>query len=145
MLRVYHSGIVVLRDVGSAGVGRVHGLWFFWVLRFVMLRVYHSGIVVPRDVGSAGVGLVHGHWFFWVVRFVMLRVYHSGIVVLRDVGSAGVRLGCVVRVQRASDAPCRWKRGCGPEPRGGNPPARLPCKGFPFGLSLMKCPGWRHR
>jgi hypothetical protein len=54
-LRVYHSGIVVPRDVGSAGVGLVHGHWFFWVVWFVRLRVYHSGIVVPRDVGSAGV------------------------------------------------------------------------------------------
>jgi hypothetical protein len=79
---------------------------FFWVVWFVRLRVYHSGIVVPRDVGSAGVGLVHGLWFFWVVWFVRLMVYHSGIVVPRDVGSADVGLGCVVRVQRPSDAPC---------------------------------------
>jgi hypothetical protein len=99
--------------------------------------VYHSGILVPRDVGSAGVGLVHGLWFFWVVWFVRLRMYHSGIVVPRDVGSAGVGLGCVVRIQRPSDAPCGLKRGCGPEPRGGNPAARSRCTGFPFRQSLM--------
>jgi hypothetical protein len=73
--------------------------------------------------GFVCVGLVHGHWLFWVVRFVRLRVYHSGIVTPRDVGSVGVGLGCVVRVQRPLDAPCGLKRGCGPEPRGGNPPA----------------------
>jgi hypothetical protein len=54
---VYHSGIVVPRDVGSAGVGLVHGHWFFWVAWFVRHKVYHSGIVVPRDVDSAGVEL----------------------------------------------------------------------------------------
>jgi hypothetical protein len=134
-----------LNGQGFVCVGLVHGHWFFWVVRFVRLRVYHSGTVVPRDVGSVGVGLVHGHWFFWLVWCVRLRVYHSGIVVLRDVGSAGVGLGCVVRVQRPSDATCGLKRGCGPEPRGGNPPARSRCKGFPFGQSLMKCPGWRRR
>jgi hypothetical protein len=54
---VYHSGIVVPRDVGSAIVGQVHGHWFVWVGCFVRHRVYHSGIVVPRDIGSVVVGL----------------------------------------------------------------------------------------
>jgi hypothetical protein len=43
----------------------------------------------------------------------------------------------VVRDQRPSDATCGLQRGCGPEPRGGSPPARSQCKGFPVGQSLV--------
>jgi hypothetical protein len=53
---VFPSGIVMPRDVGSMGVGLVHGLWFFRVAWFARVWVFPSGIVMPRDVGSMGVG-----------------------------------------------------------------------------------------
>jgi hypothetical protein len=50
---VYPSGFVVPRDVGSAGVGLVHGHWFFWVVWFVRLRVRGAE---GRRFGGRGAG-----------------------------------------------------------------------------------------